>query len=70
MTLSVFFGIVALGLLVAILWRVWNMVRSPLPLEMQEALERKEEAKLEVLKKEWSTRLAEEVMRISQQVQG
>ena len=70
MTLSILFGIVAIGLLMTILWRVWNMVRFPLPLEMQEALERKEEAKIEVLKKEWSTRLAEEVMRISQQVQG
>jgi len=69
-TLTTLFAIAALGLLMAILWRVWNMVRSPLPPEMQEALERKEEAKLEVLKKEWSTRLAEEVMRISQQVQG
>lgn len=70
MNLSMVFGIIALGLLMLILWSVWKMVRSPLPPEMQEALERKEEAKLEVLKKEWSTRLAEEVMRISQQVQG
>ena len=70
MNLSTFFSIIALGLLGAILWFVWRLVRAPLPLEMQQALERKEEAKLSVLKEELLKRLSEEMARVWQQVQG
>ena len=68
--LPLFFGVVALGLLTLILLFVWRLVRSPLPLEVQEALEKKTEAKLGLLKEEWSNRLAQEVRRLWEQVQG
>ena len=64
------FGFVALALLVVILAFLWRLVRSPLPLEMQERLEKKEQQKLDLLKEEWSKRLGEEVTRVWQQVQG
>ncbi len=70
MTLSAFFGVVALALLAAILLSLWKMVRSPLPLAMQQALEKKEEAKLGLLKEEWSKRLSEEIRKVWDQVQG
>ncbi|GEM_PF-1978687 len=44
--MTTFFGIAALGLLMAILWSLWRLVRSPLPLEMQQALERKEQERM------------------------
>ncbi len=55
----------------AMLWmllKIWKLVRSPLPLEMQQRLEEKEEKKLDALKQEWSKRLGEEVRRISEEV--
>lgn len=70
MILAVFFGLLAFGMLAAILAAVWKMVRSPLPLEMQQALERKEEAKLQVLQEQWSRRLSEEMQKVWSQVQG
>jgi len=72
--LSTAFGIAALVLLGLILWFLWRMVRSPLPPEMQEALERKEEAKLGLLReefsREFSRRTAEEIAKVWQQFQG
>ena len=70
MTLSVLFGVVAVGLLVAILWRVWSMVRSPLPLEMQEALERKEQARLDALEQKISNRVTDTIRLTLDQFQG
>ncbi len=70
MTLLTALSLIGLVLLGMILLSVWRLVRSPLPLEMQEALERKEEAKLGLLKEEWSKRLSEEITRVWQQVQG
>ena len=70
MTLPLFFGIVVLALLAAILLAVWKMVSSPLPLHIQEALEKKEEAKLSLLKEEWSKRLSEEMRKVWDQMQG
>ena len=69
MTFSTGLGILALILLVGIILFLWRLVSSPLPLEMQEALEKKTEAKLGVLKEEWSARLSEEVKRIWLQFQ-
>lgn len=69
MSLSVGIGIFALILLVWILLFLWRLVSSPLPLEMQEALEKKTEAKLAVLKEEWSARLSEEMKRVWMQFQ-
>ena len=69
MSLSVGIGILALILLVWILLFLWRLVSSPLPLEMQEALEKKTEAKLNVLKEEWSARLSEEMKRVWTQFQ-
>lgn len=63
-------AVATLILLGAILASVWKLIRSPLPLEMQQALEKKEQAKLDLLKDEWSKRLATEVSRIWEQVQG
>ncbi len=70
MTFSTLLGLVVLFLLGAILWILWHLVRSPLPLEMQQALEKKEEAKLGVLREEWSKRLSEEMLKVWQQIQG
>ncbi|MBI3332598.1 MAG: DNA recombination protein RmuC [Candidatus Omnitrophica bacterium] len=71
MTLFVSFLILLLlGTILGVLWRLWRLVGSPLPPEMQETLEKKEEAKLGLLKEEWSKRLSEEIARIWQQVQG
>jgi DNA recombination protein RmuC len=69
-TLSTIFGIVAIGLLMLILWRVWKMVRSPLPPEMQEALERKEQARLEALEQRISGRMTDTVRLALDQFQG
>lgn len=74
MIVGVLFGLLALGMLAAILASVWRMVRSPLPLEMQQALEKKEEAKLNTLREDWSReisrRIGEELARVWEQVQG
>lgn len=64
------FGILTVLLLGAILWFVWRLVRSPLPMEMQQALEKREQAQLTALKEEWSKRLGEEVAKLWQQVQA
>lgn len=45
MSLPVIFGAVVLAMLAVILWNVWRMVRSPLPLDMQKQMEEKEERK-------------------------
>ena len=67
-------AVAALALLAAILASLWRMIRSPLPLEMQQALEKKEEAKLHALRQEWSQelsrRMAEELTRVWGQVQS
>ncbi len=70
MILAALFGVVALVLLGTILGFLWKLVRSPLPPEMREALEQKEQAKLTVLKEEWSRRLWEEMSQVWQRVQG
>ena len=70
MTFSVFFAMVALGLLTAILWFVWRLVRSPLPLEMQQALERKEAQKMDVLEQKISSRLTDTIRLALDQFQG
>ena len=70
MIFSILLGIVAVSLLSVILWNVWRLVRSPLPLEMQKALEAKADQKMGLLKDEWSKRLGEELERVWKQVQG
>ncbi len=70
MTIVSWIGIIALILLGMILLSVWRMVRSPLPLEMQQALEKKEQAKLDILRDEWSKRLSEEIQKVWNQMQG
>lgn len=68
MSLYTAVAVLTLIFLGVILWVLWKQVRSPLPLEMQQALEKKEQAKLDGLKDEWSKRLAAEVSRIWEQV--
>ncbi|MBI3318059.1 MAG: DNA recombination protein RmuC [Candidatus Omnitrophica bacterium] len=70
MTLPTLAAAAALLLLGGILWFLWKLVRSPLPLQMQEALEKKEQQKLLALKEEWSKRLSEEIKNVWQQMQG
>jgi len=70
MTLSAIFGVIAILLLLLTLWRVWNMVRSPLPLEMQEALERKEQARMEQLEQKISGRVTDTIRLALDQFQG
>ena len=70
MTPAMLFGAVVLGLLMAILWRVWNLVRAPLPPEMQEALERKETARLEALEQKISGRVLDSIRLALDQFQG
>ena len=70
MNLSTLFGVVAIGLLMTILWRVWRMVSSPLPLEMQQALERKEAQKMEALEQKISGRVTETIRLALDQFQG
>ena len=70
MTLPVLFAVVALGLLTAILWSVWKMVRSPLPLEMQQALELKEAQKMKVLEQNISNRVTDTIRLALDQFQG
>ena len=70
MTFSLFFAGIALVLLAGMLVSLWKLFHSPLPLEMQQALEKKEEAKLSLLKEEWSNRLSEEMRKIWDQMQG
>ena len=70
MSFSTIVGIIGIVLLTVILWNVWRMVRSPLPLEMQKELEEKADRKMGILKEEWSKRLSEEMERVWRQVQG
>ena len=70
MTLSTILTILAVILLTILLWKVWRLVQTPLPLEMQRALEEKTDRKMELLKEEWSRRLAEELERVWKQIQG
>lgn len=63
-------GVVVVGLLVAVIAFLWRLVHSPLPAEMQEAFEKKTDAKLGVLKEEWSKRLSEELQKTWDQIQG
>lgn len=70
MALSTALSVAGLVLLGVLLWLVWRLVRSPLPLEMQEALERKEESKLQALREEWAKRLGEEFDRVWRQLHG
>ena len=70
MELSTLLGIAALALLGIILWFLWRLVRSPLPLEMQEALEKKTQAQIGVAQEEWLRRFAEEIRRNREESQG
>jgi DNA recombination protein RmuC len=70
MNLPMVFSGVVLVLLSLVLLFLWRLVRSPLPLEVQQALEKRTEDKLSVLKDEWSKRLGSEVQRVWDQVQG
>lgn len=63
-------GIIILVVMTMVLWSVWKLVRAPLPLEMQQELERKEDAKLNALKNEVSATLAQEMRRMWEQMQG
>lgn len=69
MTVSAWLGGIVLVLLGMILWSVWRLVRSPLPLEIRKALEEKEEQKISALKQEWADRLGQEVERVWKQFQ-
>lgn len=60
-------AVLLLGMMVLFLWR---LVRSPLPLEMQQALERKEEAKLNLLRDELLKQFALEIQKVWSQMQG
>ncbi len=68
--LSVSLSILGIVLLSVVLLFLWRLIRSPLPLEMQEALEKRTEAKLGLLKEEWAGRLSQEIRRMWEQVQG
>ncbi len=68
--MTTWLGFLALALLIVILGFLWRLVRSPLPLEMQQRLEKKEQQRMDLLKEEWAKRLGEEIARIWQQVQG
>ncbi|MBI3615917.1 MAG: DNA recombination protein RmuC [Candidatus Omnitrophica bacterium] len=70
MNFAALFGIAALGLMGGILWFVWRLVRSPLPLEMQQALEKKEEAKMEALEQKISSRVTDTIRLALVQFQG
>ena len=70
MTFPVLFAVVALGLLTAILWFVWRLVRSPLPPEMQQALELKETQKMEALEQKISSRVTDTIRLALDQFQG
>lgn len=65
-----FWVILAVALLGALLASLWKMVRSPLPLEMQQALEKKEQAKLDVLEQKISNRVTETIRLALDQFQG
>ena len=64
------FGVVVLALLASILFKLWRLMKNPLPLEMQEKLEAKEQAKLDALQRQFSTAIGEEVRRVWEQMQG
>lgn len=70
MNLATLVALAALLLLGAVLAFLWKLIRSPLPLQMQQALEKKEQHKLDLLKEEWSKRLAAEMGRMWEQIQG
>lgn len=70
MTFQAALGVLVLIGLGVVLLFLWRMVRSPLPLEMREELERKTDAKLNVLKEEWSSRLRDELSQVWSQMQA
>ena len=74
MNFGMLLGWIGLGLAAWMVWMMWRMVRSPLPAEMQQALEKKEEAKLSTFRQEVSQevsrRMAEELSKMWDQVQG
>lgn len=63
------FGAVVLALLTAILFKLWRLMKNPLPLEMQLKLEEKEQAKLKALQQQFSTAIADEVRKVWSQMQ-
>lgn len=67
-------ALAAVGGFAAVLFSMWKMIRSPLPREMTEALEKKEEARLNALRHDVSqdvSRLVEERLKAMwDQVQG
>ena len=70
MTIASWVGIIAIMLFGMILLSVWRMVRSPLPLEMQEALEKKEQAKLDRLRDDLLRHQSEDFQKLLSLVQG
>ncbi|MBI3323114.1 MAG: DNA recombination protein RmuC [Candidatus Omnitrophica bacterium] len=64
------FGAVVLALLSAILWRVWRLVRSPLPPEMQQKLEEKEQQRMAALEQRIAGRLTDTVRLALDQFRG
>ena len=64
------FAVLVLVLLVLILNSVWKMVRSPLPLEMQQKLEEKEQQKLNAMEQRISSRVTDTVRLALDQFQG
>ena len=67
---GVILGAVALVLLLIILTLVWRLVRAPLPLEMQKALEEKETQKMQALEQSISGRVSETIRLALDQFQG
>ncbi len=65
-----FIGMACLVLLCVILLSVWKLVRSPLPLEMQEKLEKKEQAKLDRLRDDLLRHQSEDFKKLLTLVQG
>lgn len=70
MNLSALFGVAVLLMMGFFLWRAGRLMRSPLPLDMQEALEKKEADKLAALEQRISTRMIETVRLVMDQFQG
>ncbi|MBI3312263.1 MAG: DNA recombination protein RmuC [Candidatus Omnitrophica bacterium] len=70
MTFPLILGLIAVAMLAAILASLWKMVRNPLPPEMQQALEKKEQAKLDVLEQKISSRVTETIRLALDQFQG
>ncbi len=59
-----------LALLCVLLWFVWKLVRSPLPRQMQEALEAKEAQRMEQLEQRIAGRLSDSIRLALDQFQG